>query len=294
MAVSTTTAPELTAEQIQTILVRPLEAASVFLASGVRIFDTDGSPIRIPKLGAPTSPSWHGENEQIDEVNPDFDEVELLPSTMKSVKTLTRFSNELARQSVVSLDAALRERLVADVAATIDAEFITGATTDGTKPLGLINYAGRQKITGAGEIDLDVLHDAEALALAADVDPSRLRWMMTSRDFVAIRKLKDTTGRYLVQPDPTEAGAYRLLGHGVTVTNRLPSAGGTGTNESVVALWDPSQVAVARDLNPTVKVLDQTFGDFDQMALRVVARYDAAPLNAEAVVTIEGITPAAG
>jgi hypothetical protein len=26
-------------------------------------------------------------------------------------------------------------------------------------------------------------------------------------------------------------------------------------------------------------VLDQTFGDYDQVALRVVARYDAAPLN---------------
>jgi hypothetical protein len=40
-------------------------------------------------------------------------------------------------------------------------------------------------------------------------------------------------------------------------------------------------------------VLDQTFGDYDQQALRVVARYDAKPLNAEAVVTIEGVTPAA-
>ena len=32
----------------------------------------------------------------------------LLPSTMKTVKTITRFSNELARQSVVALDAALQ------------------------------------------------------------------------------------------------------------------------------------------------------------------------------------------
>jgi hypothetical protein len=28
-------------------------------------------------------PSWHGENEQIDEVEVDFDELTLLPSTMK-------------------------------------------------------------------------------------------------------------------------------------------------------------------------------------------------------------------
>jgi HK97 family phage major capsid protein len=37
-------------------------------------------------------------------------------------------------------------------------------------------------------------------------------------------------------------------------------------------------------------VLDQTFGDYDQVALRVVARYDAAPLNPDAIVKLTGIT----
>lgn len=292
MALETTTTTELTQEQVQKILVQPLEKASVFLASGVRIFDTNGSAVRIPKQAPPTSPSWHGENEQITEVNPDFGEVTLLPDTMQSVKVLVKFSNELARQSVVSLDAALRQRLVTDVAATLDTAFIASTTVDGTVPTGILSYTGRQTMTAVGAITIDDLHDAEGLALAANVDPAALRWMMTSRDFVAIRKLKASgTGEYLVQPDPTEAGAYRLLGHPVTVTNRIPSNLGVGTDESAAVLFDPSQVAVARDLAPTVKILDQTFGDFDQMAIRVVARYDAAPLNAEAVVTLEGITP---
>ncbi len=39
MASSTGTAAELTQEQVQRILVRPLGAASVFLAAGPRIFD---------------------------------------------------------------------------------------------------------------------------------------------------------------------------------------------------------------------------------------------------------------
>ena len=290
MALETTTTTELTQEQVQKILVQPLEQASVFLASGVRIFDTNGSAVRIPKQAPPTTPSWHGENEQIDEVNPEFGEVVLLPDTMQSVKVLVKFSNELARQSVVSLDAVLRQRLVTDVAATLDSAFIASTTTDGSVPTGVLAYAGRQSMTGVGAVTIDDLHDAEGLALAANVDPAALRWLMTSRDFVAIRKIKATDGHYLVQPDPTEAGAYRLLGHPVTVTNRIPSDLGAGSDESAAVLFDPSQVAVARDLAPTVKILDQTFGDFDQMAIRVVARYDAAPLNAEAVVTLEGIT----
>jgi HK97 family phage major capsid protein len=289
MPASTATAPELTAEQVQAILVQPLEAASVFLAAGPRIFDTDGSQVRIPTLAGMTDPSWHGENELINEVEADFGEITLLPSTMKSVKSLTRFSNELARQSVIALDAALRQRMVADVATKLDTQFLSASGDGITTPKGMFAYTGTQTLAVGGALTLDHLHDAEGLVLAANVDPARVRWLMTSREFVRLRKVKDTTGRYLIQPDPTEAGAYRLLGHGVTVTNRVPdTTGATPTGRA--ALVDFGQIAVARDLAPSVKILDQTFGDYDQMAIRVVARYDAAPLNPEAVVTLTGIT----
>ncbi len=86
--------------------------------------------------------------------------------------------------------------------------------------------------------------------------------------FVGLRKLKEADGRYLIQPDPTEAGAYRLLGHGVTVTNRLPVNTVPDPDTTSVVLADFSQIAVARDLAPSVKILDQTFGDYDQMAIR--------------------------
>ena len=55
-------------------------------------------------------------------------------------------------------------------------------------------------------------------------------------------------------------------------------------------LADFLQIAVARDLAPSVKILDQTYGDFDLQAIRVVARYDAAPLNPSAVIVLRGVT----
>lgn len=281
-----TAVPELTAEQVQRILVKPLEDVSIILSSGVRIFDSNGSPVRIPKLGGPVDPNWHGESEQIGERDVEFDEVVLLPADMASVKVLTRFSNELARQSVVALDAALRDRLVRDVASKIDRAFIAGdgaVTATGKKtPRGIINTPGVQTMTAVGSLTLDDLHDAEGTALAADVDPTKLKWFMRSGTFVHLRKIKDSSGKYLIQPDPTEAGAYRLLGHGVTVTNRLPAG--------FAFVGDMSQIAVARDMAPSVKVLDQTFADFDQQAIRVVARYDIGALNAEAVIVLSGIT----
>ena len=287
MAVGTNNATELTQEQVAKILVKPLEEAAKFLAAGPRIFDT-ASPLRIPKLGGPTVVTWVGENEQIPEANPDFDEVELLPSSMKSLKTLTRYSNELARQSVVALDAALKDRLVTDVAAKLDSQLF-GAGGDGTTtPQGLFAWAGTQTLAIDGVLSLDDLHDAEAVALGENVNTSQLRWVMTSRELVDLRKVKDTDGRYIVQPDVTAAGGYTLLGHPVIVTNRIPDLTGT-PNTGRAALVDFSQVAVARDVAPTVKILDQTFGDYDQMAIRVVCRYDAKPLNPEAVIKLTGI-----
>ena len=106
----------------------------------------------------------------------------------------------------------------------------------GLNPTGLLSYTGTQELTAVGSPTLDDLHDAEGLALAANVYSVRLVWLMPSRDFVNIRKLKDSSQRYQVQPDPTEAGAYRLLGHRVSVTNRIPDDGGAGTNESSIVL----------------------------------------------------------
>lgn len=208
---------------------------------------------------------------------------------MKSLKTLTRYSNELARQSVIALDAALKDRLVTDVAAKLDSQLFSASGDGTTTPQGLFAWSGTQTLAVGGALTLDHLHDAEALALGANVDPASMRWVMTSRELIKLRKIKDTDGRYIVQSDVTAAGGYTLLGHNVIVSNRVPDTTG-GTPTARAALVDFSKVAVARDLAPSVKVLDQTFGDFDQLALRVVCRYDAKPLNPEAVVKLTGIT----
>src|SRR5829696_9455915 len=67
------------------------------------------------------------ESAAIPEADVDFGEVTLMPSTLKSLKVLIRFSNELLRQSVVALDAVLKQRLVTDVSNALDDALLTGA-----------------------------------------------------------------------------------------------------------------------------------------------------------------------
>lgn len=296
MPMSTTSSPELTQEQVQRILIKPLEAASVFLNSGVRIFDvTAAGPVRIPKLVAMDAPNWHGENELITEVDADFGEVVLLDG-VKSLKSISRYSNELARSSVVALDSALRDKMVTDVASKLDAALIAGdgdqdpVTLRNTTPLGLLNYPGTMAMLGVGVLGLDDLHDAIGIALGNNADATRMRWLMRSDVFVALRKLKDNSGKYLIEPDVTQAGGYRLLGLPVTISNRIPFNMGAGENETNVVLWDPATVAVARDLAPSVRILTERYADFDQQAIRVVARFDAAPLLPESIVILRGVT----
>ena len=284
MALNTTTASELTAEQVASILTKPLEAASVFLAAGPRIFDTTG-PLRVPGLPGPADVSaleWTGENELIPELDPEFSEVQLLPSTMQSVKVITRYSNELARQSVVSLEQALRDRLVADVAAKLDTQFL-GDQGDGiTTPAGLFAWDGVTDTAVAGALTPDVILAAQGAALERNLAPESMTLFIRPEDYVSMRAIKDNDGRYLIAPDVSGTGlVVPILGASAVVTARVP--------EGRAALVDMSRVAVARDLAPTVKVLTERYADYDQQAIRVVARYDAKPLDPAAVLTLSGI-----
>lgn len=284
MAQTTINTTELTQEQVSSFLVAPLEEQSKFLAAGPKIFDTSNA-LRIPKL--PTTQAeqlqFVGELEQIPEVDADFDEMHLLPSTMKSVKVLTRFSNELARQSIVALDSVLQQRLVADVAAKIDAQLLSDTGDGITTPRGLFAYEGTQDLAVDGALTLDAILEAQGLALGANVNPDGLTLFIRPEDYMGLRALKDGDNRYMVQPDATAGGlVVPLLGAKVAVSSRIPAGR--------AALVDMSQIAVARDVAPSVKILDQTFGDTDAQAIRVVTRMDADAMNPEAVITFSGVS----
>ncbi len=100
--------------------------------------------------------------------------------------------------------------------------------------------------------------------------------------------MKDNDQRYLVQPDPTQDALFRLFGVPIVITNKIPEVAGTPATTSVV-LADMSKVAVARDTAPSVKILTETFGQYDQLAVRVTSRYDVKPMLPAAVVVLRGV-----
>lgn len=380
----------LTSEDVQRALLEPLAAETVMLAAltepaspvdgrpagvggmpagrrgGAIVVSSHGLPVKIPRLDAMDEPTFVAENTLIPEANATFGEVTLLGPNVRRLKTLHRVSNELALAAVGNVSALLTTALVTRMARALDRALLAGdpAATPGS-PLGLLNWSGIQRVAVGGPISIDTLHSMWGFALAENARPTA--WLLNPRDLISLRKLKDSTGQYLLTPDPTMASAYSLLGspaytstmipidggplrdttalastdaftltgHGVVAgaavrfsaptAGSLPAPIAAGTtyyaatvtantftvaatpggpaidltadgsarlrgSQSSVALVDGRQVAIGRDQDVTVAILDQTFGHYDQVAIRVTSRWDAVPINPAGIVIATGVT----
>lgn len=269
--------------EVASLLVQPLEQASTFLAAGPVILDSS-SPVRVPRIVNGVTAGFVAEGAQISDGSVAFDEVTLLPSTLKGLKVLVKLSNELIRTSVVGLESVLQTRLVTDVAHALDA-----ALWDGTGASNTIKGILRQTGIATGTLDLtdaDSLIDGWATAMANKVSPTH--WVMTSASFAAVRKLKTATdsAQYLIDPTTIQDGtSLRLFGLPVVISDNIANTG-TAPGKARVALVDMSKVVVARDVDAEVKILDQTWGDYDSIGIRVVSRWDTALLQAKAVTLL--------
>ncbi|MUL78641.1 phage major capsid protein [Mycolicibacterium sp. CBMA 226] len=276
--------PTLLQSQVSNVLVQPLVQESTFLSAGPQIFDTNQT-LRIPRIASGVTAGFFGPGTQITDGDVTFDEVVLLPTALNSLKVLTRVSNEMLRQSVVALDATLKTTLVSNVAQALDKYLWDGDGASNT-----IKGIFRQSGITTGTLDLtdpDTLIDAIATAQGNHVNPTH--WVMTADSFAKIRKVKvsATDKRYVIDTSGAnvQAGvAFQLFGLPVIITENIPKAG--ATPKARVGLVDMSKVAVARDLDAEIKVLDQTWGDYDSQGIRVVTRYDVGLLQAKGVTLL--------
>lgn len=274
MAQSTVNAKTVIQDQVSTMLVEPLEAASVVLAARPTIFDSS-EPLRIPTLEAGVDPEWTAENALIAEDEATFGEIALMPSDRKSIKVITRVSNELIRAAKIGVSTVLEQRLVKDVQNKLDTALLVGDGVD-KSVTGIFNQAGTTSVEGALDAP-DTFLDALAAAASNEVSPTR--FFINGGDFFKLRKVKDADGRYLIQDSLAENVKYQLFGIPVSVSNKVPAG--------KAALVDMAQVAVVRDIDPQVTVLTERYAEFDQVGIRVVTRYDLGLLHPEGVTIIQ-------
>lgn len=280
MANDTVSANSLIREKVANMLVQPLQASSVILNAGATIFDSS-EPLRIPTIEEGVNPEWVGENELIPEDEVTTGEISLMPSDRKSIKIITRVSNELIRQATIGVSGVLESRLVADVRNKLDTALLMGdggGDTPDNSILGVVNQPG--VTTGVFDAaDPDSVIDAIGALNALEVNPTRL--IVSGADFTEMRKLKDNSGRYLLTPDISAGAVGSIHGIPVSITNKLEA----GT----AVLADMSAIAVVRDIDPRVDILKERYADYDQTGIRVVTRYDLGLIRPNAVAILTAV-----
>lgn len=275
MVNNTTSQNSLIKDQVQNMLVKPLQAASVMLGSGAKIFDS-AAPVKIPRLDSSGTVGFVGEGEEIpDTYTASFSEISLMPSDRKSIKAITRVTNELVRQSTTGVVSTLQTRLVEDVRHELDNALLNGTGADKTIT-GLFNQPGTQTIP-FDLTDPDTFLDAMALATAAEVNPTH--WMLNAEDFFTLRKVKDNNGRYLIQETLQEGVRYTLFGVPVIVSNKITQGKG--------ALLDMKEVAIVRDINPQITILTERYATTDETGIRVVTRFDMGLIRPSGVIILD-------
>jgi HK97 family phage major capsid protein len=268
----------LTQDQVERLLIYPLQERSTYMAQGFPVFTSNGEPIKLPSLTSFGTATFVAQGTAIPTVTASTSEVELLPNTVQSIKVLARMSQELVRQSVINVESAFSRKLVDDVSKVLDEAMWAGGTATAGSPIGMANFPNSVNAgTAAGTaISSDTLFDIEELGYENNLAMDASRWAMSPKTFTRIRKLTDNYGQKVLAPSIAVGAPPTLLGHPYTVTTHVP--------DSALLLFDPTQIAVGMDQRASITLLDQTFAAFDELAIRVVARYDTKPMNANAVL----------
>lgn len=287
MVNTTSNQSKIVKDQISSMLIQPLEDTSIFLSAGPQMFQSS-EPLRIPRLVSSGEVDYVAEGQKIpDTYTADFDEVVMLPTDRPSFKTITRVTRELIRSAQLGVSQVLQSRIVKDQANALDNAFLTG---DGSKNgiTGLFNLEGATTVDEAIDSPDGFLRGLAAAA-ANDVSPTHI--FINSADFFKLIEVKDNSGRYIVEPDVSRMAGYKLFGLPVVSSKRVP--------EGKAAIVDMKELAVVRDVNADVTILNEKYADTDEIGIRVVSRWDMAPLHDEGVVILGGggsseTTPGAG
>lgn len=249
--------------------------------------------VKVPRVTSSVTVSALAENAAITPADPALSDVTLDP---KKFAAMTLVAREALEDSSPELRSVVADCLLRDVGVELDRQLIVGDGT-GQNMRGLRNIAGvtTGASTGANGASLTFAHLADTLAAAeaANTDPDRLVWFMSSRTWGSVRKLVDSQNRPIVSVNPVDGIARTLWGKPVAVSNNLPvnETKGTSTDCSAIILADMSQVVVAQAREVELSISEDYAFNADQVAVRVTCRYDIGVPQPTALTITDGIRP---
>ena len=270
----------LVPDEFENKLVTGLKENTVIRAHA-HVITTSGGLHKIPVVASHGSASWIDEEGAYTESDETFGQVQL---DAHKVGTIIKVSEELLNDSAFDLENYIAEEFTRRIGDKEEEAFLTGNGTG--KPTGILNA------TGGGQVGVTT---ASATGITADelIDlyyslkaPYRKKaiWVLNDNTVKAIRKLKDSTGNYLLQPALKEGEVSTILGRPYFTTAYAPEiAAGAKT----IIFGDLSYYWIGDRQGISFKRLNERYADNGQIGFLAFKRLDGKTVLPEAIKVLQ-------
>lgn len=178
---------------------------------------------------------------------------------------LTLIGRSVENNGAFSVVNFVVNQMAEEIANWLEGELLTG--TGSSAAQGALNTSTIVTAASATAITADELIELQASVKQAY--QTNACWIMNPSTFVAVKKLKDGNGRYLLQDDVTGEFPYRLLGKPVFLSDNMPAI---AVEAKAVLYGDCSGLSVNFRENISIEVLREKYAT--QHAIGVVAWFE--------------------
>lgn len=268
--------PEILAEDVIPELYKRL----ALNAAGVTMIPMNHKKLPIGRQNQKSIATHVGESSEIPENGPEFTQLEL---DAKKVTGRADVANDWLRSDPRGAMNFIAADLLKAVAVAMDTQALEG-TGSATAPAGIFSQIDAANkflySANAGKVDGTLIEanlDAvEKAVLDANISPGDIAVIMGDRDFLALRRRRDSgvlVFEGLRETTPTLTGK-RVYRTNTILENRNDSAHATGGDESRIYMGDWSSV-----LFGILRTMELAFSEhqrftFDEVIVRLVAHYD--------------------
>ncbi|MDF2510463.1 MAG: phage major capsid protein family [Herbinix sp.] len=192
---------------------------------------------------------------------------------------LTLIGKSVANNAAVDVVAFVINYMAEQIAIFLEGQLLNG--TGSSAATGILSTTNTMNAGSVSAITADNLIDLQAKVKQAYQGAAC--WTMNPNTFVAIKKLKDSTGRYLLQDDITGEFPYRLLGKPVYISDNMPVIASAA---KAVLYGDYTGLSVNMRENIEIQVLTEKY--VTQHALGIVAwfEFDSKVTDNQKVATL--------
>jgi HK97 family phage major capsid protein len=264
----------------ETSLYEHLIETATLLRAGATVLNTStGENLDMPVTTSHGTAALVAESGTIPQADPVFGK-----RTLGAYKygDLILVPRELLTDTAVDLTGYLSRQAGRAVGNALGAHLVTGTGTSQPAGISVSTTLGKTGGTGvAGAPTFDDLIDLLYSVIAPYRNSPNAAWLIKDTTAGALRKLKDTSGRYLWESTVTAGIPDRILGYPVLTDPYMPA---TGLNNKSVIFGDLSTYYVRLVNGIRFERSDDFRFDTDQVAFRCLVRGDGLLLDQSGAV----------